>query len=95
MYVLEELWRGNVSPGVRYVQRGSEYHSLSAKLCKMRDELETELSEKGNAILEEYAEVWMQMQSISEKETFIQAFRLGAQMILDVVGEFHGQFKSE
>ena len=29
---------------------------------------------------------------IAEREVFIEAFRLGARLVLDIVGEYHGNF---
>ena len=37
MYLLDNLWRGNISPSERFVRKNSEYSKISEKFC---DEME-------------------------------------------------------
>ena len=46
-----------------------------------------ELSEEGKEHLEAYERLMLEAQSIGDEETFIEAFRLGARMMLDVLEE--------
>ena len=39
MLVLEQLWRGNISPADRFVKRGSEYQRISTAYCELIDKL--------------------------------------------------------
>lgn len=92
MYVLEKLWREGLSPSERFVRRGSEYQRLMQTLCQEEDALSKELNEDGKAVLERYIKAQQDVIICSEQETFINAFRLGAQMVLDIVGSYRGCF---
>ena len=39
MYVLNELWRGNISPAERFVRSGSAYKETAKKLSDEMDRL--------------------------------------------------------
>ena len=92
MYILEKLWREGLSPSERYVKKSSEYQRLMVKLCDTGEALQKMLPEDGKALLEQYDEVQRSVIILSEEETFITAFRMGAQMILDVIGDYQGSF---
>ena len=61
-------------------------------LCQEEDALSKELSEEGKAVLKRYIAAQQDVIVCSEQETFVQAFRLGAQMVLDIVGSYRGCF---
>ena len=94
MFVLEKLWREGLSPSERYVRKGSEYKRLMVQLCDTGEALLKMLPEDGKALLEQYDEVQRSAIMLSEEETFITAFRMGAQMMLDVIGHYQGSFYS-
>ena len=50
------------------------------------------LNEEGKSVLERYIKAQQDVIICSEQETFIHAFRLGAQMVLDIVGSYRGCF---
>ena len=39
MFVLQELWRGNITPSERFVRSGSEYKKIAGKLSDEMDRL--------------------------------------------------------
>ena len=92
MFVLQDLWRGNISPIERYIRPCSEYKKCSDKAVKEYDKLLTCLSPEEKQIFDNYNELNMKLLSMSEEESFINGFRLGAKIILDVLGEHKGQF---
>ena len=92
MYVLEKLWRGGLSPSERYCNKDSEYKRLLRSLCEASEKLSSELSPEGKKALEEHEQIQLDLIGISEEDVFINAFRLGARMMLDVVGDYKGQF---
>ena len=94
MYVLKDLWHGNVSPSERFIRSESEYQQTSYKLCKELDLFYNQLSPEQKKQYDELEKLQFELINISEEDTFIVGFRLGARMILDVVGEYKGQFKS-
>ena len=39
MFILQELWRGNITPSERFVRSGSEYKKIAGKLSDEMDRL--------------------------------------------------------
>ena len=93
MFVLDKLWQEGLSPNERYTRKGSEYHKILLRICEEGDYLATELTEEGKAHFDAYRDAQIELSVVEEKEVFIEAFRLGARMMLDVVGEYKGQFQ--
>ena len=92
MYVLEDLWRECYAPEVKQSRRGREYHRLAQGLAERRAELLPLLSVEAQSTLERFERTKDTLSAISEEDTFIEGFRMGARMILDVVGDYKGQF---
>ena len=90
MFVLDKLWQEGLSPNERYTRKGSEYHKILLRICEEGDYLATELTEEGKAHFDAYRDAQIELSVVAEKEVFIEAFRLGARMMLDVVGEYKG-----
>ena len=93
MFVLDKLWQEGLSPNERYTRKGSEYHKILLRICEEGDYLATELTEEGKAHFDAYRDAQIELSVVAEKEVFIEAFRLGARMMLDVVGDYNGQFQ--
>ena len=93
MFVLDKLWQEGLSPNERYTRKGSEYHKILLRICEEGDYLATELTEEGKAHFDAYRDAQIELSVVAEKEVFIEAFRLGARMMLDVVGDYKGQFQ--
>ena len=91
MYLLRDLWYGNVTPGERFGRRGSEYMKLTKEATEMMDRLIAELSPEGAKLLEELLDKQIVLHSITEEDIFIRGVRIGAQFILDVVGDYKSQ----
>ena len=91
MYLLRDLWYGNVTPGERFGRRGSEYMKLTEEANEMMDRLIAELSPEGAKLLEELLDKQIVLHSINEEDTFVRGVRIGAQFILDVVGDYKSQ----
>ena len=93
MFVLDKLWQEGLSPNERYTRKGSKYHKILLRICEEGDYLATELTEEGKAHFDAYRDAQIELSVVAEKEVFIEAFRLGARMMLDVVGDYKGQFQ--
>lgn len=91
MYVLEELWKGQVRPSERRFQGSSQYAELMHKGTEMESAFYDELSVAGKKVYKEHYENQMQLFDISEQDAFICGVRFGARFMLDVVGEYHSQ----
>ena len=94
MFVLQELWRGNITPSERFVRSGSEYKKIAGKLSDEMDRLMEMISPGARKQLENIGNLRADMAVLSNEDIFIYAFRLGARLMLDVLGEYKGQFYS-
>jgi len=92
MYILKDLWRGNVSPSERSVRPGSDYKKVSVEICKQIDRFLESLTPEGKKQMEAISDLRNDMTILGEEDAFIYGFRLGARIIMDVVGEYKGQF---
>ena len=93
MFVLEKLWREGLSPNEKYTRKGGEYHNILLRICDAEDGLTEELSEKCKPYFEAYRDAQIDLAAVAEREVFIEAFRLGARLVLDIVGEYQGNFQ--
>ena len=91
MYLLEELWYGNVNPNERYNRPNSEYAKLIKESADCLKRLEEELTPEASNLLEEFCNIQARAAGISEEDTFIRGVRIGARFILDVVGDYRSQ----
>ena len=94
MYVLRELWRGEISPTDRLVRQGSEYQQRAAEVRKQMIEFAAILSPEDKERMEAINDQKHDLSMIEEEDMFIYGFRLGARMMLDVIGDYEGQFCS-
>ncbi len=92
MNVLKELWRGNITPIKRFVRPGSDYKKVSLEACKQMDRLLEKMTPEEKKRLEDISDLRSDMSLLAEEDAFISGFRLGARMIMEVVGEYTGQF---
>ena len=92
MSVIDKLWRGKLCPAARKVKDGSEYDLLRKELIEKDKLVTAELSDEGKKLLRECEELQNRMNSISEEDIFIRAFRIGVCVILEAMGDYEGQF---
>ena len=91
MYVLDRLWRGGYSPADRFLTPGGEYQKALGKMCREMEKFTATLSPEATEQLEALRVLHDDITKIRDTDTFIEGFRLGARMILDVVGDYEGQ----
>lgn len=94
MFVLQELWRGNITPSERLVRSGSEFKKIAGELSDEVDRLMEAISPEARKQLENIGNLRADMTMLSNEDIFIYAFRMGARLMLDVLGEYKGQFYS-
>lgn len=93
MYVLEKLWRGEISPMERCIRRGSQYQQASTAFCERLDQLLSELPSDTRKQLEALSDLKSDISLMENEDFFIYGFRLGAGMVLDVIGDYQGAFR--
>ena len=93
MNVLDELWNDYFAPEVKRCKLGSEYHKFKQILRSRKVERLEELSSDGQEVLERFERTKDTMALISEKDTFIDGFRMGAGLMLDLFCDSQRDFE--
>lgn len=92
MYVLDKLWRGELSPSEPCVNYGSEYSEIRHKATQLSSQILSGLPDEGKKMFQEYQELRERMCYISEEDMFVNGFRTGVGLILDAIGTYDSQF---
>ena len=92
MFFIDKLWEGQISPSQKAIRKGSDYHKLLHKISCAVSAFEESLEENAKVRFREIEQAQAKLNGIENEETFIEGFRLGAGMILDVLNEYKGQF---
>lgn len=87
MQVLEDLYIGNIHPSERRFKKGSQYSRALNEVVKAGDALNGTLTEKQKEQFEAYMTAQREVNMLTDCETFIYAFRLGAKIMMDVLTE--------
>lgn len=88
MLILEQLWQGEIAPYERQSQEGSEYQNLSHRATELQLEVYKALSTEGKKAFDEYNDIELELTDISEQDSFIKGVRIGARMMIDILGEY-------
>ena len=84
---LEDLWHGNVSPQTDSRNNTPEMKQLMEYMARHHDDLLKSMNEEQKDIFERFDDCWSEYASLAEEAIFVYAFRLGAQMMLDVLSK--------
>ena len=88
MLILEDLWDGKVAPAERGFPKGGACAKLAHEGSEYLHEFIKELSPEGKKAFDKYYDTVTQLMAISERDSFIKGVRIGAQFVLDVLGEY-------
>jgi len=83
--ILEELYRGNLNPEERMIPTDPEYRLLNRKLSDLMVEAKQRFSEDDFKTLEEILDLNGETSSMVASEAFVQGFRMGALMMVEVL----------
>ena len=86
MSILQELWRGNIAPQEHPISNNENCKYLTKKIIEAQNILFDGLSEEKRRQFENYDMLLMERQAILEEEGFIEAMRLGAQLVIGLIG---------
>ena len=92
MYILEDLWQGCFASDAKSAKRDSEYARISLRMAKHRETVAAELFRDGQASFDRFDRAKETLAEIRAQDAFIEGFRSGARMILDILGEHQSQF---
>lgn len=85
MKILEELYHGNIRPSEQCVKRNSEYDRLRVEWLRLYEIFTKKYSEDEIKNFNELNDLQSHMAEIVAVENYMQGFRHGAKMILDVL----------
>ena len=91
MYILEDLWNGDITPSERVIRTGSQYAQLQKQLVAAEEDFRKELSTEGKKAYEEFCRKQAELSEISECDCFIRGVRVGARLLLDIVADYPSQ----
>lgn len=82
---LEELYYGNIVPNEKCAKLDDEVKKLLKLLNRNEEKLLVTFFEEQKINFEKYKDCNREISEISEREIFLNGFRLGARIIIDVV----------
>ena len=82
---LEELWHGNISPETDSRTNTPEMKRLMEYMARHHDALMTTMTDEQKDIFERFDDCWSEYASMAEKSIFVYAFRLGANIAIDIL----------
>ena len=85
MMILEDLYMGDIHPSERSFKKDSQYSKALNEVVKAGDTLIGSLTEKQKEQFEAYMSAQREVNVLTDCETFIYAFRLGAKIMIDVL----------
>ena len=85
MDTIQDLYYGRISPYEMSISTAPEYQKLKALADKNEDLLRETLSDEQKELLDKLIESVTDISSISERDMFINGFRLGMKLMIDVM----------
>ena len=85
--IINELWHGNIVPQEDSRNNTKEMKELISYIARYDEDLGKLLTEEQKAIFEKYQDCWNEHVSLAEAAIFEYAFKLGARLMLDSLGE--------
>ncbi len=85
MNTLEDLYYGNLFPQEKCARLDDEVNELLKLLNRNEEKLVATLTEVQKETFEKYKDCNREISEICEREIFLNGFRLGAKIIVDVV----------
>ena len=85
--MIAELWQGNICPQTDSRNNSLEMKQLMEYMARHHDDLLKSMNEEQKDIFERFDDCWSEYASLAEEAIFVYAFRLGAQMMLDILSK--------
>ena len=82
---LEKLWHGNISPETDSRTNTPEMKRLMEYMARHHDNLMTTMTDEQKDIFERFDDCWSEYASLAKKSIFVYAFRLGANIAIDIL----------
>lgn len=85
MQILEQLYLGGVRPGERSGKQNAQYKQALDEAIKADDAFRPTLTEEQRKLFEALLDAQRELNILTDAETFIYSFRLGAKIMMDVL----------
>ena len=85
MNVIKELWHGNIAPQDDSRNNSPEMKELMEYMARHHDDLLKSMTDEQKEIFEKFDDCWSEYMSLAEAAIFEYAFKLGANLILNVL----------
>ena len=85
MQILEELYLGGISPGERIGKHNRQYEKALENTIKVGDALTASLTPEQKELFENYMDAQREVNVLTDCDTFIYGFKLGAKIMMDVL----------
>ena len=85
MKIIEDLYFGRISPYEMNISATPEYQKLKTLADRNENLLRESLSDEQKELLDKFIEAVTDISSISERDMFINGFRLGVKLMTDVM----------
>ena len=85
--ILEELFYGNICPNTDCRSQDKETKQLMGYIADHHGNLLSTLNDHQKELLEKFDDCYNELIDINEREVFAYAFKLGARLMLAVIGE--------
>jgi len=82
--ILEDFARGNISPNVGSIRRGTHYDRTMKALVENENKLTEGLNEDLQDTMKQYIDLQAEANLISTTDSFIYGYRLGVLMTMEV-----------
>ena len=90
---LEDLYYGNITPGVQQTAPNSELKRATDLVTRFESQLTERLDEDGQSILAKLIESRDEVESITARENFVLGFRLGARITMECMDGNDGDIR--
>ena len=85
MNILKEFWYGNIEPAEYDISSSKEYKELLQLISRNEDKLLATMTDEQKELFEKFDNNWSEYASLAEKSIFVYAFRLGANIAIDML----------
>ena len=85
MLFLKDFWYGNISPGEGRYHSKKEYREAWGLVESLEDQLKEQLSAEDWELFTKYQDAEAKAGDIEDCDIFIEGFRMGARVIMDVL----------
>lgn len=84
---IETLYRGYIEPAARFLPSSEEYRRARRRSVKMEKRFLRELSPKQQRAYEIFFNAHLEVVSFESMQSFVEGFRLGGALMLDILSE--------